>query len=94
MESADISVNNEMDFDDNLDDEVREVLGADIGVDLEDPSITNTNASSSMKRPRETAKCWQYFTRLGKSLDGKERAECNRCKKQYLVGVKVMELPI
>ena len=50
MESADISVNNEMDFDDNVDDEVREVLGADIGVDLEDPSITNTNASSSMKR--------------------------------------------
>ena len=50
MESAEISVNNEMDFDDNVDNEVREVLGADIGVDLEDPSITNTDASSSMKR--------------------------------------------
>ena len=25
---------------------------------------------------------------MGKSLDGKERAECNRCKKQYLVGGK------
>ena len=79
-----MSVNNEVDFD--LDDEVREILGEDIG---SDPINSSGHTSNSKKRARSsTSKCQEYFTKLDNTEDGKERAACNKCRKVYLVGGK------
>jgi len=53
----------------------------DVSVELKESSSKKTDKST-------TSDVWNYFTRIGVSDDGKERARCKGCNQKYIIGSK------
>lgn len=50
---------------------------------FETPDAFSENTKSTRK---ETSNVWKFFTKAGKDKDGIERAACNYCERDYVIG--------